>query len=53
VGVDIYARASGILAGRVDLDEDKIVWNQKDYVAIWKLNPDSFRAASKPVVSQK
>lgn len=53
VGVDVYARASGILAGTVALDKDKIVWDQKNYVAVWKLNPGSFHAASAPMASSK
>ena len=52
-GVDVYARVPSTMAGTLSLDGDKIVWNQKGYVAVWKLDPSDFGVASGAGSSQK
>lgn len=37
VGADVYSRVPSAAAGTLKLD--KLVWNQKDMVTVWKINP--------------
>ncbi len=36
-GVDVYARVPSAKAGTLALDNDWIVWEQPQYVAVWRL----------------
>lgn len=50
---DVYARVPNTMAGTVALDKDKMVWQKKNYVAVWKLSPSSFSGGPEPMASRQ
>jgi hypothetical protein len=39
ISADVYSRVPSALAGRLQLDEDQIVWSKKNELTVWRISP--------------
>jgi hypothetical protein len=39
ISADVYSRVPSALAGRLQLDQDQIVWSEKNLLTVWRITP--------------